>query len=225
MIEIREDALKQHDCLVVAFAGLGHALGGIPYEFHRTLSGVDCAALYVRDLGRRWYQYGPGDGDSDPRQVIKRIRQAKKHCGARRLVFLGNSMGGFGALMYAALMPQADAVLAFSPQTVILPGHDERWLSYWQEIPNPRYGDLAALPRPKADVLLIYDEFNPLERKHIRHLLQTWPRCHVRMSPGNHDVAASLLASGELAPLIARAIASEPRLPLLQRLQRWWDFR
>jgi hypothetical protein len=64
MFEFRDEALKPHDCLVVAFTGLGHALGQIPFEFHRTLSGTDCAPLYVRDLARRWYQYGPDGGSA-----------------------------------------------------------------------------------------------------------------------------------------------------------------
>jgi hypothetical protein len=182
MIEFRDDALQPHDCLVVAFTGLGHALGQIPYEFHRTLTGTDCAALYVRDLARRWYQYGPDDGCSDPQRVAAGIREAKARCGARRLVMLGNSMGGFGALLFSVLVPETDAVLAFAPQTVIIPEivrtfGDLRWIGIWRELPAFPFGDLAALPPPRADVTLIYDHCQPSERAHVKRLVKVWPGC------------------------------------------------
>jgi len=57
MIEFLEEFEGTGDHLIVAFTGVLHRMGGIPFEFHRSLGEVDAKVLFVRDLEQRWYQY------------------------------------------------------------------------------------------------------------------------------------------------------------------------
>ena len=82
MIEILDAELKPARHLIVAFTGVAQRLGGIPFEFHRTLGSIDtCAALFVKDTGCRWYQYP----EAAVAEVIETIRSAKQETGAATL--------------------------------------------------------------------------------------------------------------------------------------------
>src|SRR4051794_4757161 len=112
MITFATDRLRRSDRLVVAFGGVRQRLRPPPKEFSRSLEQQDCAVLFVRDPQRWWWQYDGGQISS----VLDRIRTAREETGAKRLICLGNSMGGFGALYFGARLG-ADAILGFSPQT------------------------------------------------------------------------------------------------------------
>ncbi len=99
---------------IVSFAGIGHGLGGLQIEeFARTLTGrVRQHDLYfVIDKNRSWYNRG-----TDRLEAV-----LLPHLVGRRLVTIGNSMGGFGALLFATRWPQCDAAVAFVPQYSVHP--------------------------------------------------------------------------------------------------------
>lgn len=202
MINVRDDELRPSRHLVVAFAGVMHGYGGIPFEFIRTLGKVDCAALYVRDLGQRWYQYSRVEIDG----LADRIRRAKMETGADKLTMLGNSMGGFGALMFGALC-DADVMLAFVPQSAIAPEPmrkigDARYDQWTSAISDFPVGDLIKLPRPRGQAIVYTGDQEPLDLAHARRLTLGW-NAEGRIIPGaGHDVAARLRDGGELDGLI-----------------------
>jgi hypothetical protein len=67
-----------------------HGLGGIHFDFGRSLGEVHCATLLVRDIGRRWCQYGLDD-PSSANAVVGYVRATAEKVGARRIVCIGNS--------------------------------------------------------------------------------------------------------------------------------------
>lgn len=191
--------------LVVAFTGVSQGLGGIPFEFHRSLSKLPTAALYIRDLAQAWYQGEP----SEIASLVAEILETKAIIGARRLVMIGNSMGGFGALLYGALC-DADEVVAFAPQTAIAPDvteslGDRRWLEYQQRIASYPFGDLAQIPEPQGRVSLVYGADDLLDEAHVDHLAGAWPIFRLKIANANHNVSAVLRDSGELMALLASA--------------------
>ncbi len=206
MIEVLESALRPCDRLVVAFTGVSHALGAIPFEFHKSMGALDCAALFVRDLGRRWYQYD----EATIADLTGRIRQAVARSGASRVTFLGNSMGGFGALYFGARL-NADAILAFAPQTAIDPVvteafGDDRWREHQATIAAYPFGDLAREAPAKGRVAVYYGASADLDAAHVNRLAAHWPMEQVAIPDCGHDVAGRLKAQNELIPLIARTI-------------------
>lgn len=209
MIEFLTTELRSHNCLVVAFTGAAQGFGAIPFEFHRTMTGADCAVLFVRDRNTQWYQYGLGE-ESSPDRVEHEIREAKLRCGAKRLVMIGNSMGGFGALLFSRFVP-TDAVLAFVPQTVILPEElealgDLRWIDTLRTVPTFYFGDLATLSPPSARVTLVFGSEEPLDREHSERLSRVWNCELVEVAGSGHDATKTLRDRDQLAHLISGAI-------------------
>jgi hypothetical protein len=104
--------------LVVAFGGINHGVGiGVPpFEFLRSLSSQGCDAIFLRDFAQAWYQFGVDGVAGDVAGLAQWLRTRRQ--GYRRAVALGNSMGGFAALLFGRLVA-FDAVIAFNPQTTI----------------------------------------------------------------------------------------------------------
>ncbi len=197
--------------LVVAFGGIRQKLGPASLEFYRSLEQVDCAALFVSDSERRWYQYPADIIDS----LMDQVRAAAQEAGASRLVFIGNSMGGFAALHFGARMG-ADAILGFGAQTAILPEvtrelGDMRWSKHQALIPSYPFGDLAREAPPKGRTVLCWAKDQPLDRAHAQRLARVWPLEHLIVPGGDHAAAAHLRDAGELGPLLRQAIAGEGR--------------
>ena len=49
MIELFDIDLRQSDYLAIAFTGVSHALGGIPFEFSKTLGEVAIVPLFLSE--------------------------------------------------------------------------------------------------------------------------------------------------------------------------------
>ncbi|MDT8391418.1 MAG: hypothetical protein RRC34_13015 [Lentisphaeria bacterium] len=104
------------DALYVVFAGMVC----FP-EFKKSIARLGHVdQLHILDPHRSWYMQGP-EGKWNgygyyTRMLDKHIGKLKAETPYRKVCFLGNSMGGSGACLYAT---RADAVLAFCPQTII----------------------------------------------------------------------------------------------------------
>lgn len=206
MIECFNEDVGPAETLVVAFTGVLMGLGGVPFEFHRSISGRGAAALFVRDPAQQWYQYPPDVLEG----VAARVRAAAATAGAARIVMLGNSMGGFAALLFGGMV-EADAVLAFSPQTCIDPVHtdalgDTRWRQWQAGIPTYFLGDLNDCRAPTGRTTICCGADEPLDLAHAqrlgwRHTLQVIDGC-------DHSVAAQLRDRGLLSATIDAAIGA-----------------
>ncbi len=152
MLDVHED-LRRSDTLAVAFTGVMDGLGGIPFEFHRSISQSPWAGLFVRDTEKIWYQYDQSSIDA----LVRAVNRGASEAGATRVVCLGNSMGGFSAILFGRFL-RADAVIAFAPQTCIEPTltdaiGDFRWRQWQETIRSYPQGDLAACdPGPARNV-------------------------------------------------------------------------
>lgn len=101
--------------LIVAFSAMGTPAG--KFQLSRVLDGVG-NRLFLNDQDDRWYQYGvPGFGES-VEMLVTSIRRCQQELAVQRNVFIGSSMGAYGAMLYGALM-DADRVLAFGGEVEI----------------------------------------------------------------------------------------------------------
>jgi len=129
------------DEIVLAFTGGRHALAGIDKEDFVKTNRTSCVtrdAYYINDLTRSWY--------NGIRQEIVDVLQLR--IGGRRVVTLGNSLGGFGALMFSGLFETCDVALAFVPQYSIRPElvlFEDRWIEFKMNI-NAFEHDTCFLP-------------------------------------------------------------------------------
>jgi predicted esterase YcpF (UPF0227 family) len=206
VIDIAPELARPSERLVVAFGGIRHKLGGMQGEFYRSLEGLDCAAIFVRDTALSWYQYDVGTIDAAARQ----IRRIAAKLGTRRLVCIGNSMGGFGAILLGERVA-ADAILAVVPQTAIDPRvtdvlGDQRWWKYQRRIPSYPFGDLLDGNRPQGRLALCWGTDEALDCAHADRLVRAWAPETVIVEGAGHDAAGQLRQAGKLRPLLEDVI-------------------
>ncbi|MEM7469891.1 MAG: hypothetical protein AAF340_00955 [Pseudomonadota bacterium] len=121
------------ETLVVCFSGVGKEHEACPsYEFARTAS-FDGAghALFIADPQRSWL-----NTPALAARIAVEVVRFKQEVGARKVVAMGHSMGGFSALILPSLLP-IENVLAFAPQISVDPDHvpdETRWAEYRDHI-------------------------------------------------------------------------------------------
>lgn len=90
--------------------------------------------MFFRDVSQSWHQNGlPGVG-GDVYGIGEYIERKIEQTKAREIYFVGNSMGGYAAILFASMVGRGTAT-AFAPQTFMSPikklvNMDMRWA--WQ---------------------------------------------------------------------------------------------
>ena len=142
---------KSDRCLVV-FTGVGHAMGAIDIQreefYNQHKLGM---VIWITDKKRSW-----GNNLN-----IKKISSAVKRFSENRKIYIiGNSMGGFLAILFSKFL-EAKKVIAFSPQFSVCPDivpDEKRWMNHRQFIDEYRYKDLSdSFDRNTKYALLIGD--------------------------------------------------------------------
>ncbi len=188
--------------LVLAFTGIRHQLGGLPMdEFIGTASdNASNHVLFISDLKRSWY--------SSARLMDKIVEAVTGFIAKHNIantVAIGNSMGGYGAILFAELLP-VSKVVAFVPQVSMHPDVllETRWIKH-----RPYFG--AELPpslapviaRSKAYFFLFFGVNSEADAAHAA-LLSKQPRLSLFMLQNcGHDVGAFLKNAGLLTPVFA----------------------
>jgi hypothetical protein len=130
----------------------------------------------------------------------------------RRVVLTGASMGGFAALNFAPLIPEA-RVLAFSPQSTmnkVIAPFEQRFpfavkRSNWEGMP---FLDAAAAVPYIRRAVLVYDPFVPEDRAHAARM--TGPNVqHLRVPFTTHEAIRVILKSGTFPLLVNRLVEAD----------------
>lgn len=193
---------------VVAFTGVGLALGGIGLgdiqqeEFKKSLQDELCNVIFVIDKLRSWY--------SDPDVVchaLTSVNELRRKWNLDRIVTIGNSMGGSGAVYFGGLMG-ADLSLSFAAQSSVsrdVAPFERRYDSYLDRLPKGlRRLDFAkaALPR---EAILFYGLNCPEDNLHARRFFDAG-LAPVIVRNADHNVAAALKRDGHLKAILTAAM-------------------
>jgi pimeloyl-ACP methyl ester carboxylesterase len=213
---ISTDVDREGDALLVFFSGGGKGMGGIPHVgFRKTTDCLPAKLAFVRDPSRSAYLGelpGIGRGHDDLAAAVTRVRE---EAGVSRVVCVGNSMGGYAALVVGSMI-RADEVLAFSPQTFLTAWlrfrhWDRRWEGQMRRVRadptiNREAGDLRSyLAEPGYGKATIFaDRSYRLDRIHALRVARL-PRTSVRWVQGRHNVIRHLRNSGELVAILREA--------------------
>lgn len=203
------------DRLLVLFGGIKLGFGMPQFEFSRVLSETPVKKLFVRDARQGWYLRGVDGVGRDVPSITQFIRTEQERAAAAHLIAVGNSMGGFAALLFGCLSG-ANRVVVFSAQTFIAPGllwrvGDRRWK--WKRLRaiiggEPRYFDLRPViqAHPQTECHVHYSSTHRLDSAHAMHL-EGLP--NVVLHPhaeGGHRMVKALRDSGELTTILNDAI-------------------
>lgn len=197
------------DRAVIAFAGVQAKLGGIElWEFAKTLvseeeivSASQRAVAFVRERPARWYN-SVEPGWLDPFVAAQ---------AGKKIVTLGNSMGGFAAILFSLLLPDIRRSIAFCPQYSVHPDRcpwEKRWCEQIEEIGCWRFETCLPNASTQANPALDHVLFCGAEiRDDVRHAElivghASKPVAAFIVHGCGHDVARRLKRRGVLVPLL-----------------------
>ena len=143
--------------LVVSFAGVGKSRKQTPpREFVGSASGGgENHVLFISDQSRSWMN-GPGVADA----ILRPVTSYCEANGITEVVALGNSMGGFSAIVLADLMP-IRTVIALSPQFSVHPDlvpEENRWGYHRQRIDHWTFRDVGALDQSRTQYFIFHGD-------------------------------------------------------------------
>jgi hypothetical protein len=211
---INENLMPGSAKLFLFFGGIAGALGMSPFEFYRSANVLHHSKIFLRDPRQAWYQRGlPGVGD-DAIAVGRYLERKIVQSGASEVRFVGNSMGGFGALLFCAMLRLGQAI-AFAPQTFVSLDKrtrygDTRWANHVsalhatvsaQDILDLQSWISERSPHMRATVLV--SKADALDIRHSDEL-SIFPNVEIRRFAGRgHDLVAELRDEGKLVEILS----------------------
>jgi predicted esterase YcpF (UPF0227 family) len=199
---------------VIAFGGISLGLGMPEFEFFKTLTSLGIDALFIRDPGQGWYQRQiPGLGDSATEISENISAHVKILFPNQTIITIGNSMGGYAALMFGCLCG-FEKILTFCPQTFISPDlrtkhGDHRWQDQIDSIEIQEFADVAELLNhsKSLETHIYVGKDQPLDLIHAQRVAGV-KNVAVHLIEGcGHNVSQFLLDSGRLNTIIDQFLA------------------
>lgn len=183
-------------------------MGGLQTkEFRRSLENTTPRAVtFVIDKRRQWFN-----------TTHARIGEALARLvrPGQQVVTLGNSMGGFGAFLFAGAIPGCTRAIAFAPQFSVHPRHmprlETRWAAFRNAIAPHRLQHALEFPSAEVDYIAFFGADEDLDRRHAVGMGRVaTPRTYLFLVAGaTHAVARHMKRAGALQPLLDRLIDAE----------------
>jgi hypothetical protein len=190
---------------IVSFSGPDPEYGGLtPQEIRNCLPDTQHDIWFVTDKTRHWY-----NETYDAILFLLQIEMTRRNI--TRVVTLGNSMGGFGAILFAKHIVNCTRAVAFAPQSAIAPqivGWETRWRDVIADVKEWRSLDAAKELDPWISYYIIVGAAAPRDVKHASRFKSSDVTVH-RVEDARHNVAKFLQQKGSLAPLINDLVNSE----------------
>lgn len=202
--------LQGSDTILIAFSSLNHNDDKVDrYDFANVTNSRSFDSVLVRDLTNRWY-LGGVDQWSDADAFSEHLGDLCRPY--RRSIFIGSSMGGFGAVYYGAAVG-ASQVIAIAPQTNMTASFlaeidDRRWEPYVAGLSTVTVEPLALKPsrQYQAPVYLVCPTLDPGDLGHAAYVAEHANVEIDHVSGHGHHLAGALRQSGHLRKLITAAI-------------------
>lgn len=194
--------------LLITFAGISGAVGLYPFEFFKITRGFDVDKIFIRDLEQSWYHKGMRGIGTSIEESAKYLRSIIKKNRYKKVVCLGNSMGGYAAILIGHLI-KADTVLSFSPQTFLDAKNrekykDNRWQEQISNLPKKikaKYLDLSKLPvssNDKTKFNIYYSLDERIDVEHVNNIKDLKNVESFSYENGGHQLVQFLKRSGDL---------------------------
>lgn len=205
--------------LYVFFGGINARIGMPPFEFYNSARIIEESKMFVRDFSQSWYQSGLKGISNNVLTTAKHIETVMDELQPRNVCFVGNSMGGFAAIMFSELINLKGknvSVVAFSPQTFIAPKlrklhGDGRWRKqmikmHMKNLFNKNmYLDLDTLLSSKViqrDINIYIGKDDALDVIHANHIAGHKGVTVHALESGGHNVIKQLRDTNQLQQIM-----------------------
>lgn len=192
--------------LVLAFSGVQHQIGrtGLAEFVGTAHAGGSRDVLFISDMKRSWFS-APGLVD----RIAATVTDHMARHGLTRLYTVGNSMGGYGAVLFASRLPVRVAC-AFAPQVSMHPEviDEPRWQDFRPFIgPGVARSLNGSIQAAQGQVVMIFGEFGDHAQ---RALLEPAPNLHLNIvARCGHDAVKRLKQAGVLSDLVDLAFRED----------------
>ncbi len=205
---LRIEALpgRTSDCVIVFKSLSVVASSKNDLEFARTASRSGARhCIFVTDKENGWYQRR---GMAD--EITQTVRAYLARIGARRVMSMGYSMGGYGALVFADRL-SADTALAIGPQYDIgvdaMP-HDFRWVEEWNAIAERTLGPVSRHMSDRPQYFVLHGRMG-VEILHWAQMPEGQNVHHYLVSDVAHNIHKLLRKRAVLPDLIDMAFQAD----------------
>ncbi len=212
-LAFRTDVDRPGDTLLITFGGLNHGISMPRHEFLNITERLPAKRMFIRDSSQCWYQSELNGLGRGIEAIVEKVEDVKRSVDCERTVCIGNSMGGYAALLVGNMI-NADRVIAFAPQSFLnrrlrFAYWDRRWMRkikklYSLKSLETRFLDLKPNLKnqqyQRADIYVDLD--NRLDAIHARRL-EALDNTHIHYRVGGHfDLVRNMRDSGELEKLL-----------------------
>jgi len=204
------DLSHSSDIMIIAFGAIGNINNAeAPFEFVKVLKNLNVSKVFLRDINRSWYHAGMHDISNDIEGTVSFLKEKIQHSGAKRVICMGNSMGGYAALLFGILL-KADYILTFAPQTSLenidLIGSKQQIKYVHNHFPNT-YFDINELLTTSLNTSAIHIYYDPSiikDKVHAMHISR-YSNVYLHECDGlGHILHYSLMKTGEFQLILFR---------------------
>ena len=201
--------------LYIFFGGIRDGIAMPKFEFYSASKILDEHKIFIRDMAQAWYQDGLQSLTTNIQETANHIQSLIDEIQPEQVFFVGNSMGGFAAILFSALLGTG-RVIAFAPQTFISLGlkiklKDYRWRqqilsTYLRNIFNNTIYDLLPVleqARQPLDISVFVADSDDLDVIHAKHIAHIDGVEVYSFKEGGHSVVRFLRDNGHLPAILA----------------------
>jgi hypothetical protein len=109
--------------LIICFGGMALQFGGIlPFEFLNYLSSIyknSCDLIFFIDRHQCWYHKGLQNITNNIDETVIYLNNIIKNGNYEKVIFMGTSAGGYGAILFGSMCNNVNNVVSFIPQTIL----------------------------------------------------------------------------------------------------------
>ena len=209
------DISYQDKPLLIAFGGISGPIGMPPFEFFNLARNLDVNKIYLRDLSQTWYHSGLPGISKNIDETASFLKGKIDESGADKVVVVGNSMGGYAAIIFGILI-KADIVHAFSPHTFIKDANFIRSKEQIRNVHNNFYNkyfdlyEVMKLHNNLGEFNIYYDSKDKIDKKHAMHLNSSQNITLHSFRGGGHCLIKVLRDSGELQNIVISSFNGAP---------------
>lgn len=222
----RLDCSAESDTMMISFAVFPAPGGKSAFDFIRSTNPVKVKKLFLRDPNMMWFQKGsPGIGDDVP-GVLAFIQNVIAQERIRRVVTIGNSGGGFSALLFGVMLG-ADEIHAFNPPTRLRGPEDTSAPDQLEALTKEKgnaipYLDLREIMRkhlqPRTKIYIHYSRGERRDKRHAKYLGEFSNVRLFEFPSVTHHMARFFAERAMLTPLLQ--VAADGDAEQLQTLTR-----
>lgn len=195
--------------LVITFGGIRQGVGMPVFEFQNILKKYNCHQVFIRDSKQAWYQNGVMGYESI--EILKAKLETITN-GYPNVIFIGNSMGGFAAIMFGVLL-NITKVIAFSPQTFIdrlrrWRYGDKRWSTQIKEVHLSKINkktnlkNIIRITNHTTIINVYYSNSDKLDKVHAERLNLLENVVLNSYNYGGHNLIKEMRANNELLKVL-----------------------